>query len=79
MSDSSGKQFVLTGTLAWFHTRRSAALIEAKGGRVISSVSKKTDFVMVRRLAVKPRDRSFDKAQSLGVTVLDEDAFKKML
>lgn len=71
----AGKQFVLTGTLATFTRDEARALIEARGGRVNSSVSKKTDYVVAGDAA----GSKLDKAQSLGVTVLDEDAFKEML
>ena len=71
----AGKQFVLTGTLATFTRDEARALIEARGGRVNSSVSKKTDYV----LAGEEAGSKLDKAQSLGVNVIDEDAFKKML
>ena len=71
----AGKQFVLTGTLASFTRDEARALIEARGGRVNSSVSKKTDYVVAGEAA----GSKLDKAQSLGVTVLVEDAFKKML
>ena len=70
-----GKQFVLTGTLSSFTRDEARALIEARGGRVNSSVSKKTDYVVAGEAA----GSKLDKAESLGVTVLDEDAFKKML
>jgi DNA ligase (NAD+) len=71
----AGKTFVLTGTLADF-TRDEARLeIEARGGRVSGSVSKKTDFVV----AGEEAGSKLDKATELGVTVLDEQAFKKML
>jgi DNA ligase (NAD+) len=59
----AGKQFVLT------------AQIEARGGRVNSSVSKKTDYVVAGEAA----GSKVDKAQSLGVAVIDEEAFKQML
>ena len=71
----SGKQFVLTGTLAGFTRDEARALIEARGGRVNSSVSKKTDFVVAGEAA----GSKLDKAQSLGVAVIDEEAFKDML
>jgi DNA ligase (NAD+) len=71
----AGKQFVLTGTLASFTRDEAKALIEARGGRVNSSVSKKTDYVVAGEAA----GSKLDKAQSLGVAVIDEDAFKKML
>jgi DNA ligase (NAD+) len=71
----AGKQFVLTGTLGGFTRDEARALIEARGGRVNSSVSKKTDYVV----AGEEAGSKLDKAQSLGVTVLDEQAFKEML
>jgi DNA ligase (NAD+) len=71
----AGKQFVLTGTLATFTRDEAKALIEARGGRVNSSVSKKTDYVVAGEAA----GSKLDKAQSLGVTILDEAAFKEML
>jgi DNA ligase (NAD+) len=71
----AGKQFVLTGTLSNFTRDEAKALIEARGGRVNSSVSKKTDYVVAGEAA----GTKLDKAQSLGVAVIDEDAFKEML
>jgi DNA ligase (NAD+) len=50
-------------------------LIEAAGGRVTGSVSKKTDYV----LAGADPGSKLDKANELGVAVIDEDEFKKML
>ena len=70
-----GKQFVLTGTMASFTRDEARALIEARGGRVNSSVSKKTDYVVAGEAA----GSKLDKAEALGVTVIDEDAFKGML
>jgi DNA ligase (NAD+) len=71
----AGKQFVLTGTLSSFTRDEAKALIEARGGRVNSSVSKKTDYVVAGEAA----GSKLDKAESLGVAVIDEDAFKEML
>jgi DNA ligase (NAD+) len=71
----AGKQFVLTGTLSAFTRDEARALIEARGGRVNSSVSKKTDYVVAGEAA----GSKLDKAQSLGVTVIDEDLFKDMV
>jgi DNA ligase (NAD+) len=50
-------------------------LIEGRGGRVMSSVSKKTDFVLA---GAEPGSK-LDKANQLGVKVIDEAAFRKML
>jgi DNA ligase (NAD+) len=69
------KQFVLTGTLSSLTRDEAKALIEARGGRVLSSVSKKTDYV----IAGEEAGSKLEKARGLGVTVLDEAAFKKML
>ncbi len=71
----SGKQFVLTGTLGSFTRDEARAAIEARGGRVTSSVSKKTDYVV----AGEEAGSKLDKANSLGVNVLDEKGFKEML
>jgi DNA ligase (NAD+) len=71
----AGKQFVLTGTLTAFTRDEARALIEARGGRVNSSVSKKTDYVVAGEAA----GSKLDKAKSLGVAVIDEDTFKGML
>jgi DNA ligase (NAD+) len=53
----------------------ASALIEVRGGRVTSSVSKKTDFVLA---GVEPGSR-LDKANHLGVKVINEATFRKML
>jgi DNA ligase (NAD+) len=70
-----GKTFVLTGTLSTFTRDEARAAIEARGGRVSSSVSKKTDYVV----AGEEAGSKLDKAQELGVTVIDEAGFQGML
>jgi DNA ligase (NAD+) len=71
----AGKQYVLTGTLPSMTRDEAKGLIESHGGRVMSSVSKKTDFV----LAGGEPGSKLDKANQLGVPVIDEAEFKKML
>jgi DNA ligase (NAD+) len=69
------KQFVLTGTLPNYSRDDAKKLIEDAGGRVVGSVSKKTDFVVV---GVEPGSK-FDKAKSLGVKTIDEAELVKLL
>ena len=64
----AGKVFVLTGTLPTLSRDEAKALIEAAGGRVTGSVSKKTDFVV----AGSEAGSKLDKALALGVEVIDE-------
>ena len=71
----AGKTFVLTGTLENYTRDQASKLIEDRGGRVSSSVSKKTDYV----LAGSEAGSKLTKAESLGVTVLDEAQFSGML
>jgi len=71
----SGKQFVLTGKMEGFTRDEAKALIEARGGRVNSSVSKKTDYV----IAGEEAGSKLDKATELGVNVIDEQAFKALM
>ena len=71
----AGKQFVLTGKMESYTRDEARALIESKGGRVNSSVSKKTDYVV----AGEEAGSKLDKATELGVTIIDEAQFKKMI
>jgi len=70
----AGKIFVITGTLDGMTRDEATALVEQRGGRVTSSVSKKTSFVV----AGKDPGSKLDKAQALGVEVIDEAALRKM-
>jgi DNA ligase (NAD+) len=71
----AGKTFVLTGTLPTLKRDEAKDLIEAAGGKVSGSVSKKTDYVV----AGEEAGSKLDKAIELGVTVIDEAALKKLL
>ncbi|SFF34213.1 DNA ligase (NAD+) [Fontimonas thermophila] len=71
----SGKTFVLTGTLPGMTRDEATALIEARGGKVIGSVSKKTDYVIAGEAA----GSKLVKAQKLGVPILDADGFRALL
>ncbi|WP_369585030.1 NAD-dependent DNA ligase LigA [Kingella oralis] len=74
-NEITGKIFVLTGTLPTLKRDQAAALIEAAGGKVSGSVSKKTDFVVAGAEA----GSKLEKAQSLGITVLSEEELLGML
>ena len=71
----AGKTFVLTGTLPTLTREAAAAMIEAEGGKVSGSVSKKTHYV----LAGEEAGSKLEKAKSLGVPVIDEAEFRRML
>ena len=71
----AGKTFVLTGTLPTLKRNEAKAMIEANGGKVSGSVSKNTDFVV----AGEEAGSKLDKANALGVTVIDEAELIKMI
>ena len=71
----AGKTFVLTGTLPTLSRDDATKLIEDNGGKVSSSVSKNTDFVL---LGKEPGSK-YDKALVLGVKIIEEDEFLSLL
>jgi DNA ligase (NAD+) len=71
----NGKTFVLTGTLPSMTREEATEKIEALGGHVTGSVSRKTNYV----LAGADPGSKFDKAKEFGVKIIDEAAFRKML
>ena len=70
-----GLTFVVTGTLSKYGRKEIEALIESYGGKAASSVSKKTDYV----LAGEAAGSKLRKANELGVTVISEEDFEKMI
>ncbi|HOP99294.1 MAG TPA: NAD-dependent DNA ligase LigA [Acetivibrio clariflavus] len=71
----AGKTFVLTGTLPSMTRDEATRIIQMYGGKVSGSVSKKTSYV----LAGEEAGSKLTKAQDLGITILSEEEFKKML
>lgn len=71
----AGKTFVLTGTLPTLSRDKAKDMILSLGGKVSGSVSKKTDYV----LAGEAAGSKLEKAQSLGVAIIDEARFMQMI
>jgi DNA ligase (NAD+) len=71
----SGKTVVLTGTLPTLSREEAKEMLEAAGAKVAGSVSKKTDYVVAGAEA----GSKLEKAQSLGVAVLDEEGLRRLL
>ncbi len=70
-----GMTFVLTGTLTSFTREEASEIIESFGGKAASSVSKKTTYLV----AGEDSGSKLQKAQSLGVAIIDEEQFKEMI
>lgn len=71
----AGQTFVVTGTLEEMSREEAQALVRQKGGKAVNSVSKDTDYLVV---GANPGSK-LAKAEKLGVTVIDEPAFQKLL
>jgi DNA ligase (NAD+) len=71
----SGKSFVFTGGLANRSREEAGEIVKQHGGEVVNSVSKKTDYVVV---GTDPGSK-YDKAKELGVPILDEAGFEKLM
>jgi DNA ligase (NAD+) len=75
ISPIAGKTFVLTGTLPSLSREQAKEMIEALGAKVAGSVSKKTDYVV----AGIDAGSKLDKAQALGLAILDEKQFRELI
>ena len=74
-TDLSGKTFVVTGTLVNYKRSDIESLIKSLGGKAAGSVSKKTDYVV----AGEEAGSKLDKARQLGIKVLTEEEFEKLI
>ena len=74
-STIEGKSFVITGTLNTMSRGHAKDLIIRKGGRVASSISRKTDYLVVGE---SPGSK-LQRARDLGITILEENAFLRLL
>ena len=75
LTDLSGRTFVFTGEMDGLTRQEAQRLVESLGGRATSSVSRKTAYVV----AGPGAGSKLQKAQSLGVAVLDEEGFRKLV
>jgi DNA ligase (NAD+) len=74
-SSLAGKSFVFSGGLENYTREQATALIEERGGKIVSAVSRKTDYLI---LGSEPGSKLL-KAQELGLAVIDEKALEKLL
>jgi len=74
-NEFDGKSFVFTGTLAKLTREEAEAEVKKRGGKAVGSVSKQTSYVVAGEKA----GSKLEKAQKLGVAVIDEDEFLKMI
>jgi DNA ligase (NAD+) len=72
----AGKTLVITGTLPTMSREKATEAVEAAGGKVTGSVSKKTDYVVA---GADPGASKFNKAREIGTEILDEDGLLKLL
>jgi len=71
----AGKTFVVTGTLPGFSREEVEAYIQAHGGKVTGSVSRKTDYLVVGEA---PGATKYNKARELGIPMIDEAELRRM-
>jgi len=71
----AGKKFVFTGALKHYSREQAKELVESSGGRAVSSVSKKVDYVV----AGKDPGSKYEKAKKLGVKILSEEEFEDLI
>ena len=74
-NEFAGKTFVFTGTLTKFTREEAEAEVKQRGGKAAATVSKSTSYVVAGEKA----GSKLEKAQKLGVEVIDEDAFLRMI
>ena len=70
-----GKTFVFTGALSRFTRDEARHLVESRGGKASSTVSKQTDYVVV---GAEPGSK-YEKARALGITILTEEEFQVLI